>query len=72
MRLNIFQKQSQKACQYHRYMCLNIIGTADQVKTRRMMNSIRDYLYSDNDCIAITSGSLGEGLAMRGSDFDKM
>ncbi|XP_071124014.1 uncharacterized protein [Mytilus edulis] len=37
-----------------------------------MMNNIRDNLTSSNNSITITSGSLGEGLEMLGSDLDQM
>ncbi|CAC5414216.1 unnamed protein product [Mytilus coruscus] len=56
----------------YRYMCQEIIGTEEQVKTIRMMNNIRDYLNSSNNFITITSGSFGDGLEMRGSDLDIM
>ncbi|XP_052076787.1 uncharacterized protein LOC127714792 [Mytilus californianus] len=56
----------------YKYMCQNIVGTDDQVRTLRMMNNIRDSLQSDNVCEVITSGSFGEGLEMRGSDLDIM
>ncbi|XP_063416234.1 uncharacterized protein LOC134697878 [Mytilus trossulus] len=56
----------------YRYMCQEIIGTEDQVKTIRMMNNIRDNLTSSKSRITITSGSFGEGLEMTGSDLDQM
>ncbi|XP_052076793.1 cyclic GMP-AMP synthase-like [Mytilus californianus] len=56
----------------YRYMCQEIIGTEEQVKTIRMLNNIRDYLNSSNNLITITSGSFGDGLEMRGSDLDIM
>lgn len=53
-------------------MCQNIVGTRDQVKQIRLMNAARDNLSIYNTTIGITSGSYGEGLDMRGSDFDIM
>ncbi|CAG2194704.1 unnamed protein product [Mytilus edulis] len=56
----------------YRFMCQHIVGTEEQVKTVRMMNSVRDNLRSNNDWTVITSGSFGDGLQMRGSDLDIM
>ncbi|XP_071127459.1 uncharacterized protein [Mytilus edulis] len=56
---------------YH-YLCQNIVGIEKHVKTLRMMNTVRDNLQSNNEWTYITSGSFGEGLLMRGSDFDVM
>lgn len=53
-------------------MCQHIVGTEEQVKTVRMMNTVRDDLRSNNDWTVITSGSFGDGLQMRGSDLDIM
>ncbi|XP_076072043.1 uncharacterized protein LOC143043747 [Mytilus galloprovincialis] len=36
------------------------------------MNTVKDNFISSKDMITITSGSFGEGLEMRGSDFDVM
>ncbi|CAC5424717.1 unnamed protein product [Mytilus coruscus] len=38
----------------------------------RLINAIKDNLSSDTQHTVITSGSFGEGLAMRGSDIDVM
>ncbi|XP_052076242.1 uncharacterized protein LOC127714241 [Mytilus californianus] len=56
----------------YQYLCQNIVGTEDHVKTIRMMNTVRDNLQSDKTVTIITSGSFGEGLQMRGSDYDVM
>ncbi|XP_076086271.1 uncharacterized protein LOC143056944 isoform X2 [Mytilus galloprovincialis] len=56
----------------YRYLCQNIVGTEDHVKTIRLMNAMRDNLQSDKSFTWITSGSYGEGLEMRGSDLDIM
>lgn len=56
---------------YH-YMCKNIVGTENHVKTIRLMNTVGDNLYSDEGKVRITSGSFGEGLEMQGSDLDIM
>ncbi|CAC5355680.1 unnamed protein product [Mytilus coruscus] len=56
----------------YRYMCQNIVGTEDHVKQIRLLNAVRDNLSSFGEKIVITSGSFGEGLHMRGSDFDIM
>ncbi|XP_071124303.1 uncharacterized protein [Mytilus edulis] len=56
---------------YH-YLCQNIVGTEEHVKTLRLMNNVRDNLQSNNMLTLITSGSFGEGLQMRGSDLDIM
>ncbi|CAG2210586.1 unnamed protein product [Mytilus edulis] len=53
----------------YRYMCQNIVGSENHVKTMRLINTVRDNFTSGNECI-ITSGSFGEGLEMRGSDLD--
>lgn len=53
-------------------MCKHIVGTEEQVKTVRMMNTVRDNLRSNKDWTVITSGSVGDGLQMRGSDLDIM
>ncbi|CAG2196226.1 unnamed protein product [Mytilus edulis] len=56
---------------YH-YLCHNIVGTEEHVKTIRLMNTVRDNLSSSKSFTCITSGSYGEGLEMRGSDLDIM
>ncbi|CAC5424708.1 unnamed protein product [Mytilus coruscus] len=56
----------------YRYLCQNIVGTEDHVKQLRWINTVRDNLSSDEKITFITSGSFGEGLEMRGSDFDLM
>ncbi|XP_071139337.1 cyclic GMP-AMP synthase-like receptor 2 [Mytilus edulis] len=56
---------------YH-YLCQHIVGSEDHVKQIRMMNAVRDNLSSNKEVTIITSGSFGEGLDMRGSDFDIM
>ncbi|XP_071145515.1 uncharacterized protein [Mytilus edulis] len=56
----------------YNYLCHNIVGTKDHVKTIRLMNTVRDNFSSDKSFTCITSGSYGEGLEMRGSDLDIM
>ncbi|VDH99079.1 Hypothetical predicted protein [Mytilus galloprovincialis] len=56
----------------YRYLCQNIVGTEKHVKTIRLMNMIRDNLSNNKKETLITSGSIGEGHDMRGSDFDIM
>ncbi|CAC5379833.1 unnamed protein product [Mytilus coruscus] len=56
---------------YH-YLCHNIVGSEEHVKTIRMMYNVRDNLQSNKNWTLITSGSFGEGLQMRGSDLDLM
>ncbi|XP_063416456.1 uncharacterized protein LOC134698095 [Mytilus trossulus] len=56
----------------YQYLCQNIVGSEEHVKTIRMMNTVRDHYQSNEKCIMITSGSFGEGLEMRGSDIDIM
>ncbi|XP_071146310.1 uncharacterized protein [Mytilus edulis] len=56
----------------YNYLCHNIVGTEDHVKTIRLMNTMRDNLSSNMSFTGITSGSFGEGLQMRGSDLDIM
>ncbi|CAG2198443.1 unnamed protein product [Mytilus edulis] len=56
----------------YRYLCQHIVGSEDHVKQIRLMNSVRDTLSSKEESVIITSGSYGEGLDMRGSDFDIM
>ncbi|XP_052077201.1 uncharacterized protein LOC127715220 [Mytilus californianus] len=51
-------------------MCNNIVGTEDNVKSLRMINTVRDNLSRNEIETTITSGSFGEGLDMRGSDVD--
>ncbi|CAC5409031.1 unnamed protein product [Mytilus coruscus] len=56
----------------YRYICHNIVGTEEHVKTIRMMNTIRDHLSTIRQETILTSGSFGEGLEMKGSDLDVM
>ncbi|XP_063416235.1 uncharacterized protein LOC134697879 [Mytilus trossulus] len=56
----------------YRYLCQNIVGTEEHVKTVRMLNTIRDNLSYDQETATITSGSRGEGIEMKGSDLDIM
>ncbi|XP_071147331.1 uncharacterized protein [Mytilus edulis] len=56
----------------YNYLCHNIVGTEEHVKTVRLMNTVRDNLSSNKSLTWITSGSYGEGLEMRGSDLDIM
>ncbi|VDI33854.1 Hypothetical predicted protein [Mytilus galloprovincialis] len=54
---------------YH-YLCKYIIGTEHHVKTIRLLNTVGDNLSRNDSDVAITSGSFGEGLQIRGSDLD--
>ncbi|VDI49266.1 cyclic GMP-AMP synthase, partial [Mytilus galloprovincialis] len=56
----------------YRYLCQHIVGTEDHVKQVRLMNAVRDNMQNFKNVTIITSGSFGEGLEMRGSDFDIM
>ncbi|XP_071147321.1 uncharacterized protein [Mytilus edulis] len=56
----------------YNYLCHNIVGTEEHVKTIRLMNTVRDIFSSNKSFTCITSGSYGEGLVMRGSDLDLM
>lgn len=56
---------------YH-YLCKHVIGTANHVKTLRLMNTVCENLSYDERQVVITSGSVGEGLEMHGSDLDIM
>ncbi|CAC5406423.1 unnamed protein product [Mytilus coruscus] len=56
----------------YRYLCRNIVGTENHVKTLRLLNTVRDNVVSTKCYATITSGSFGEGLEMRGSDLDVM
>ncbi|VDI25062.1 Hypothetical predicted protein [Mytilus galloprovincialis] len=56
----------------YNYLCHNIVGTEEHVKTIRLMSTIRDNFSSSKSFTFITSGSYGEGLEMRGSDLDIM
>ncbi|XP_071147327.1 uncharacterized protein [Mytilus edulis] len=56
----------------YNYLCHNIVGTEEHVKTIRLMNTVRDNCSYDKSFTCITSGSYGEGLEMRGSDLDIM
>ncbi|XP_052076912.1 uncharacterized protein LOC127714936 [Mytilus californianus] len=65
------QTQSLSLWLYH-YLCQNIVGYEDYVKTIRMMNNARDNLDLIDGYVCITSGSFGEGLELEGSDIDIM
>ncbi|XP_071173740.1 uncharacterized protein [Mytilus edulis] len=56
----------------YRYLCQNIVGSEDHVKTVRLMNTIRDNLFCNDQEALITSGSFGEGLDLKNSDLDLM
>ncbi|XP_076070612.1 uncharacterized protein LOC143042237 [Mytilus galloprovincialis] len=56
----------------YNYLCENIVGTENHVKTIRLMNAVSDNLSNDDIIVSITSGSFGEGLQMIGSDLDVM
>ncbi|CAC5356420.1 unnamed protein product [Mytilus coruscus] len=63
--------QSTSISLYH-YLCQNIVGYEDHVKTIRMTNNVRDNIINVKNSVVITSGSFGEGIAMEGSDLDIM
>ncbi|XP_052066572.1 uncharacterized protein LOC127706174 [Mytilus californianus] len=54
----------------YQYMCQNIVGSENYVRTIRMMNTVRDNLIINDECVPITGGSFGEGLDLRGGDID--
>jgi hypothetical protein len=56
----------------YRYVCHHVVGTEETVRTRRMLNIIRDNLCKSKVFTQITSGSGGEGLDMKGSHIDIM
>lgn len=56
---------------YH-YVCQNIVGYEDHVKTLRMTNNVRDNITNVKNSVFITSGSFGEGIEIKGSDVDIM
>ena len=56
----------------YRYVCHHIVGTEETVKTRRMLATIKHKLFHNEVFTLITSGSIGEGLQMKGSDIDIM
>ncbi|VDI47792.1 Hypothetical predicted protein [Mytilus galloprovincialis] len=56
----------------YRYLCQNIVGTENSVKTIRLMNTVRDNVTNTKFLGTITSGSFGEGIELRGSDLDIM
>jgi hypothetical protein len=56
----------------YKFVCDHIVGSEETVKTKRTFNTIRDNMPINAHLIQITSGSLGEGLEMKGSDLDLM
>lgn len=54
----------------YQFMCQHIVGTEKTVKTKRILNNAKDSISSKYT--QITSGSFGEGLEMKGCDFDIM
>jgi hypothetical protein len=56
----------------YQFVCRHIVGSEETVKTKRTFNTIRDNLSINENYVKITSGSLGEGLEMLGSDIDLM
>jgi hypothetical protein len=56
----------------YQFVCRHIVGSEETVKTKRTFNTIKDNLSIYENCIKITSGSVGEGLEMKGSDLDLM
>ncbi|VDI37454.1 Hypothetical predicted protein [Mytilus galloprovincialis] len=55
------------------YLCQNIVGSAKYVRLFRLINASRDRIMSNRLFYTyITSGSFGEGLELKGSDFDIM
>ncbi|VDI26767.1 Hypothetical predicted protein [Mytilus galloprovincialis] len=64
------QATHQASISLYHYMCYNIVGTEEHVKSLRIINTVRDNLSRSDIEIPITGGSFGEGLDMRGSDVD--
>jgi len=56
----------------YQFLCHNIVGSEETVKTKRTFNSIKDNLAYSKGLIVITSGSFGEVLEMKGRDVDIM
>ncbi|CAG2233634.1 SPG7 [Mytilus edulis] len=54
----------------YRYLCHNIVGTDNHLKTIRLLNDIRDNVSSTEFSTDTTNGSYGEGIEMKGSDLD--
>ncbi|XP_063416265.1 uncharacterized protein LOC134697908 [Mytilus trossulus] len=61
-----------KSLALYRFMCFNIVGIENHVKTLRLMNTVRDVMTNNNHYTTITSGSFGEGFELKGSDLDMM
>jgi hypothetical protein len=56
----------------YRYLCYYVVGTEETVETRKMLHTMRDNQRKFTVVTQITRGSGGEGLEMKGSDFDVM
>lgn len=56
----------------NRYLCHNIVGTDNHLKTIRLLNDIRYNVSSTEFSTDTTNGSYGEGIEMKGSDLDMM
>ncbi|XP_052100802.1 uncharacterized protein LOC127734817 [Mytilus californianus] len=54
----------------YQYMCQNIVGSEDYVRTIRMLITVRDNLITNDSNVVITGGSFGEGLDLRRGDID--
>ena len=67
-----YNQSSDISLSLYRYVCHHIVGSEETVKTRRMFHAIKDNLYHSKVFNHIKSGSIGEGLDMKGSDVDIM
>ncbi|CAG2191476.1 unnamed protein product [Mytilus edulis] len=61
--------EKHESLEFYKYLCQKI-GSEEVVKMRRLALCISDMCQNGDD--RITSGSKGEGLCMKGSDFDIM
>ncbi|XP_052098836.1 uncharacterized protein LOC127733523 [Mytilus californianus] len=54
----------------YKYMCQNIVGSEEYVRTIRILINVRDNLTTNDSNVVITGGSFGEGLDLHGGDID--
>ena len=64
--------ERQISVELYRYLCENIVGSEETVKSKRILLATYDHMTSNNSALQITSGSVGEGLELEGSDIDIM
>ena len=56
---------------FYKFICEKF-GTEDIVKYRRISYAVKDLLELEDGNVPISSGSKGEGLHFKSSDFDEM